>query len=187
MSLNILGASAQIENVKRSLEKYIWDNLYTIEGISVDFYGLPFDNISITEWIVPRFLMNRNYVSWASGIEYGYNNNIILNITINVKKTKTTTTDKHYVLRDTIVNYFKIGEDINLNDWVDTENYICNMRIREIIEDFSLPESDTLLSYRIVLGINYIEHTIKYGFIFLEDGSYLLQENGDAIIREDYL
>jgi len=187
MSLNILGASAQIENVKRSLEKYIWNNLYTTERISIDFSGLPFDNSSATEWVVPRFLTDRKYVSWASGIEYGYNNNIILNITVNIKKTETTITDRHYVLRDIIVNYFKIGEDIDLTDWVDTENYICNMRVREIIEDFPLPESDTLLSYRIVLGINYIEHTIKYGFLFLEDSSYLLQESGDGIMREDYL
>lgn len=161
MSLNIIGASAKIENVKRSLEKYIWDNLYTTEGISVDFSGLPFDNISITEWVVPRFLTNREYVSWASATEYGYDNHIVLNITVNVKKSGATITDKHYVLRDNIINYFKIGEDINLNDWVDTGDYICNMRVREVLEDFPLPESDLLLSYRVVLGINYTEQTVK--------------------------
>lgn len=160
-TIEVLGASAQVENVKRSLEKYIWDNIYTTEGISVDFSGVPFNNKNSIEWVTPRFLINRTYVSKASGTEYGYDNHIVLNITANVKKSGATISDKHYMMRDSIVNYFKIGEDINLNDWVGDGSYICNMRVREVIEDYALPESDELLSYKVVLGINYTEQTNK--------------------------
>ena len=137
----------------------MWDFLYNVEGINIDFSGLPFNNKNSIEWIVPRFLINRTYAALASATEYGYDNHIILNITANVKKSGATVTDKHYILRDTIVNNFKIGRDIDLTDWVGTGSYICHMRVREILEDFSLPETDSLLSYRVVLGLNYTEQT----------------------------
>jgi len=159
----ILGSSAQVENVKRSLDKYIWDNLYTTEGIAVNFRGVPFDNTSVIEWVTPRFSINREYAAWASKTKYGYDNKIILNITSNVKRSGATISDKHYLLADTIASYFKVGKVIDLKDWVGGSDgtYICGMKVRETLQDFALPETNELLSYRIVFELSYTEETNK--------------------------
>ena len=53
MALNPL---SKVVNIKRSLDKYIYDNIYTTEGIDVDIEGLNFEESVHNEWIAPRIL-----------------------------------------------------------------------------------------------------------------------------------
>ncbi len=150
---------ALLTNVKRSLEKYIHDNLYTTENLSVDFDGIPFDDSAIAEsWLQPRIVnVNREYARQSSNIKYGNDTDIELKFSIFVKKSGTTLTHKHYLLRDKVANYFKIGEDINLKDYVGDSSTLTNMRVRNISSDFPLPETNELLGYEVSWMINYTE------------------------------
>ena len=157
--MGLLGASRS--NIKRSLEKYFNDRLNILEGLAIQWEGLPFDNISKSEWLMPRIMdFNPVYMRQGSATEYADDLNIMFSVNIFIKKSSLTITDKHYLIRDSIIKYFKIGEDIDLNDWVGDGSYICKMRVREVIEDSSLGEIDDLLSYRVVLGINYTESSM---------------------------
>jgi len=44
---------------------------------------------------------------------------------------------------------------------VGSGEFISYMKVRNIIEDYALPETDQLLSYKIVIGLNYLEETVK--------------------------
>ncbi|HDZ15274.1 hypothetical protein LCGC14_0725790 [marine sediment metagenome] len=148
-----------LTNVKRSLEKYIHDNLYTTENLSVDFDGVPFDDSAIAEsWLQPRIVnVDREYARQASSTKYGNDTDIELKFSIFVKKSGTTLTHKHYLLRDKVANYFKIGEDIDLKDYVGDSATLTNMRVRSISSDFPLPETNELLGYEVSWMINYTE------------------------------
>ena len=150
---------ALLTNVKRSLEKYIYDNLFTTEGINIDFDGVPFDDTEVSEsWLQPRIInIDRDYVRQASGSKYGNDTDIELSFGIFVKKSGTTLTHKHYLLRDTVANYFKVGQDIDLKNYAGNRTRLTNMRIRSISTDSPEPETNTTLGYRVSWIINYTE------------------------------
>ena len=181
MALNSLGRKT---NIKRSIDKYLHFNLYTNEGINIDFEGLPFNNISLHEWIQARIInFNPTYHRQGSSMEYGSDVKIFLQLNIFVKKSNLTVSDRHYVIRDIIANYFKIGEDIDIIDYYDSLDYLCNIRVREIITDSPMPETNTLCHYMLVYGMNYTELISFAGYYILqENGYYILQETGFPII-----
>jgi len=156
----LINAASQIVNLKRSLEKYIYDNLYTTEGLNIDYHGLPFETTRFKEWIEPRIVyIEREYYKSASATQYGSNLNFIFNINIFVKKSGITTAHRHYQIRDIISDYFRIGEDIDFKDYYDTNATLCNIRIRSMIDDKAEVEEQEYLKYKVSWLLNYLEKT----------------------------
>lgn len=155
----VLSQSSLMVNVKRSLDKYIYDNLDVNQNMNVDYEGLPFDNIVVTEWIIPRIKeMPRQYHRQGSDTEYAQTNNVLYDININVKKSGATTTDRHYILRDDVINYFRIGQDISLRDYAASgSTLICYMRVRDLKEDNPQTDDPDLMKYKIGLELDFTE------------------------------
>ena len=74
-----------------------------------------------------------------------------------VKKSGAALTDRHYVLRDTVGEYFKIGQNIDYVHYVGDDSILATMRVRDILSDGPLPETDTLLRYRVTYLVEYLE------------------------------
>jgi len=149
-------------NVYRSLNKYVRDNLYTTEGYAVDFEGLAFDDTSVDEWIQFRILTaTREFHRQGSTTEYAHTNSLMLNFNTFVKKSGVTLTDKHYMMRDTISNYFKVGKGITMYDYVGSGTTLCEMIVRRILTDTPLPETNELLSYNLTVECSFTEFTLN--------------------------
>jgi hypothetical protein len=155
----ILTGLGLFTNVKRSLDKYFYNNIYTTEGLSIDFDGVPFDQTAVAEsWVQPRIIeVVRDYVRQASGTKYGNSTDVELKVNIFVKKSGATLTHKHYLLRDKVAQYFEVGRDIDLKDYVGDSATLANMRVRSISMDSPLPETDTTLGYEVSWIVNYTE------------------------------
>ena len=174
-------SGGSIRNFKRSIEKYINDNLYTIEGIDIDFEGLPFNDTSYTEWIVSRIIdITEQYLRQGSSTQYAEDTNVLYQFTIYVKKSNITSSDRIYVIRDLIAKYFKINESITLYNYIDDSVSLNNFRVRKIINDFELPDTNELLQYIFAIEIDYTKLTTS-----AENVIKLLTEDLDFIITED--
>lgn len=145
-------------NIKRSFEQYIKSNLGGA-GFNVDYEGLPFDDTAYSEWIRPRIIeMPREYHRQGSSTEYGQTNNVFFSVDINVKKSGATTTDRHYILRDDVVNYFRVGQDVPLRDYAASgSTLICSMRVRDMTDDNSLEDDPDLLKYKVGFEMDFTE------------------------------
>ncbi len=75
---------------------------------------------------------------------------ILLNFNIFVDKTATTRINRHYELRDIVLNYFKVDSTIPLYDFYnnDFEYSIQEMKVRDIITD------------RVIPDVNYVQYTL---------------------------
>ena len=148
--------TASRSNIKRSLEKYFNDNLNIIESFSINWEGLPFNNVSATEWLMPRILdFTPVYMRQGSTTQYADDLNIIFSINIFVKKSNITKSGREYAMRDIISKYFKIREIINIYDYSGNgSSEIGSMKVRDIITDAMLPETEELYSYNITYLIN---------------------------------
>ena len=160
--MSIVG-TAKITNVKMSLDKYVGDNLGTTENLKVDFEGVPFDNTANTEWIQPRILdFGSTYNRQGSNTEYAESVDIFYNINIFVKKSGVTVSHRHYALRDIVANYFKIGEDIDIKNYAEGgTTQITNMRVRELVTDSPIPETNEYYQYSLAYNINWTRMCIQ--------------------------
>ena len=123
-----LTASAKRVNIQRSLDAYVHANLKTIEGLNVDFRGVPFDNAAVSEWISPRVLdITSSYAGLSSSTRYGEDSNILFQINIAVKKGGNTRSDRDLIIRDIVANYFKVGQDILVFDWDSSGSGLFNL------------------------------------------------------------
>ena len=94
-------------NIKRSLDKYVHRRIYEMDGLNVDFTGVPFDNTNYSEWVQFRIELNEwDFVRQASTTEYGSNLEITIEFIIYCKKSSLTTSDRHYRIRDIIMKHF---------------------------------------------------------------------------------
>jgi len=155
--------TASRSNIKRSLEKYFNDNLNIIESFSINWEGLPFNNVSATEWLMPRILdFTPVYMRQGSTTQYADDLNIIFSINIFVKKSNITKSGREYAMRDIISKYFKIGEIINIYDYSgDGSSEIGSMKVKDIITDAMLPETEELYSYALTYLINSTVLTVE--------------------------
>ena len=155
-----LDSSARMANVKLSLDQYVFINLQTTEGLSVDYEGVAFDETAISQsWIQPRLLAPiSTYYRQGSGTQYGEDVALIFQINIFVKKSGVTTTFKHYDIRDRVANYFKIGQSMSVTNYAETTvaaNHleVARIKVREIITDLPVREDPQIYQYSLAWEI----------------------------------
>jgi len=125
-------------NIKISLDTYVSNNLGGSEGLIVNYEGLPFDDTSYDSWIQPRVLNIYSDPDMRDDID---DLTVIYEVNIFAKKSGVTNSQAHYMMRDQVANYFRINEDILMNDSV------TYMRVRGILEDSPLVESNEYYQY----------------------------------------
>jgi len=153
---------ASATNLKRSLEKYFYDTIYTIEGLNINWEGVPFDDTAVSEWVQPRILdISSVYARQASSSKYGEISDVLFQVNIFVKKSGVTVSDRHYVIRDTIANYFGIGQSINLKHYIGDSSQLDIIKVRDIVNDSPMPEAQTLYQYIIAFELSYTRETNK--------------------------
>lgn len=158
-----LGTTAQKANIKRSLERYFNDNLGPSgENFKIDMEGLPFETIDKDEWLQPRILdFASEYLRQASGTEYGSQVDILFNVNVFVTKSGTSYADRHYRIRDKVVNYFKCGQRIAISDCVSGSTVTVDyMKVRDLVTDRVVPD-ENFLQYSLAWEIDYTEQTIN--------------------------
>ena len=144
--MGLTGASAA--NLKMSLDKYCHTNLYTTEGFSIDWCGLSFENSGVTEWIQPRIIdSSSTFLRQSSAGNFGDMTDVLFQINIFVKKGYNSTSDRTYMIRDVIQKYFKTGEGIAFNDYVNAGASLGKIIIRESVTDIPLPETQEMYQY----------------------------------------
>lgn len=161
---NTLNAEAYLTNLKRSLEKYIYDNLYTSEGFNIHWQGMILEESGVTEWIRERIeFIDKDFYRQGSTTQYAHNNKVLLTFDIFIKKSSLTVTDRHYEIRDAIAEYFKIGKDIQFRDYISSSAFKLWIRVRDIEDDGPMPETNEYLQYRISFELHYVELTNNSG------------------------
>lgn len=152
--MGLLGASRS--NIKRSLEKYFNDRLNLLESVSINWEGLPFDNISKTEWVMPRIIdFSPVYARQGSGTQYADDLNIMFSVNIFVKKSNMTKSGREYALRDIVAKHFRLGKTISIYDYSgDGSTEVGTMKVRDIITDSVMPESNEFYNYVLTYILN---------------------------------
>ena len=150
--------SSALHEVKESLDKYVLDNVYTAASIPVHYEGLPFDDKSVTEWVAPRMLdVTNTFIRQGSNTEYSEDCNILFQFNIFVKKSKLTVSHRHYQIRDILNSYFKVGKSITL--YQSGVTAIDYLKVRRIVNDSSLPETNELLQSIFAVELDFTKKT----------------------------
>jgi len=154
-------STSKLDNVKRSVEKFLKDNLETTESLKIDYEAYPFESgaTSITEWIQPR-LLGFNDPPWqpkASSNTRGNVASVLLNTNCFVNRENITASDRHYVLRDTVNKYLYSGASIPLRDYAGgtTQPWVCRMYVAGIETDTPIPNDD-LLQYNFTVRLQWV-------------------------------
>ena len=143
-------AVEKTRNIKSSVEKYLYDNLYTTEGISMDFEGMPFESGSTSayEWVQPRIIsvIDPPWHPKSASNSRGNTASFLLNMNCFANRENVTAANRHYVLRDTVNKYLHSGVSIPLRDYAGgtTRPWSCLMTVREIETDTPIPNEDVL-------------------------------------------
>jgi len=140
---------SNITNMKRCFDSYIKTNL---SGVSIDFEGLPFDNLATSSWIQPRIIDGYDNRSYRDN-EVKQSATILYQINIFVKKSGATTADRVYAIRDNVDSYFKIGKDIVYSQ---SGNTLAIARVRGLKNDFPM-DSEELSQYVLAWEIDFNE------------------------------
>ena len=70
---------ANPDNIKRIIDKYIYDNLYTEENLTIDYEGIKFGGMGSSEWIQTRIIDSRDILYFISMSFIGlYGTNLVL-------------------------------------------------------------------------------------------------------------
>lgn len=146
-----LNSEAKIGNLKRSIDLYVKTNLESTERLAVDYEGVPFDNTVSPNWIQPRIVGTASTFYPAgkigsAGTSYAEQVEVLLQVNVFTKKSGLTCAAAHWDTRDAVAGYFRIGQDINLYEATGT-TVLSSLRVREIVNDFSGPETTELYQY----------------------------------------
>lgn len=146
-----LHATNKIENIKASIEKYIYDNLVTIESLNIDWQGgKGIDKDRINEWVQPTLLKTAKFFRGdVTSTEKGNEAEFMINFNIFVRKASTNNFNRLFELRDIVANYFKDNQQIVLRDYTDAgKPHSETMIVKDIITDSEIPSmDDTLFQY----------------------------------------
>jgi hypothetical protein len=134
------------ENVKASLETYMYAGFVTANGFNVHWEGLKdLDLNNIDEWVQPRILYAEpDFMGWVTNTKRGWNRPIILNINIFLRKGSTNNAHRLTELRDTVAGYFNLGDTIDLSDHRNTASYLDSIIVRDLMTDTNVPTGDSL-------------------------------------------
>jgi len=160
MALDILAERA---NVKRSLESY-FHGIFGPSGkdFYVDYEGVPFETKEKREWLQPRVMdFSGEFLRQGSATQYATNVNMMFNVNILVTKSGTTIADRHYVLRDKVVEHFKIGQTINIRNWTSGTTPLAilgKMKVRQLITDRPI-EDEHFLQYSLTWELDWLDLT----------------------------
>ena len=156
-----LDATARQENVKASLESYLYDALVTQEGLAVRWEGAGLDTIAAAEWVEPQVMTaGRRYLGSAAGGKLAHTVRVLLNINLFVRRGA----DAHrlHELRDVVAAHLTVGTEIPLNDHAGGGGQVGALRVEEIVTDRSLggipPEGGAGLGqYNFTVALSYLE------------------------------
>ena len=72
---------ASITNLKRSLDKYVSSSIEVIEGVDIDYEGVPFNNAYKRSFVMFRILdIDPVYMRQSSATEYGENVDVLVTL-----------------------------------------------------------------------------------------------------------
>ena len=130
-------------NVITSLDKYLNDNLVTVQGFTIDWEGGDSLDISkVNEWIQPRIMAGiPEYLHQTQGNRKGQNTHFLYNVNIFVKRGSTTQKNRLQQMRDIVASYYTIGQTISFYDYAGTSSVLDTMIIRDIETDMHIPPS----------------------------------------------
>jgi len=181
-----LNDAAYSENVKRSLYRYVNDNLHVTEGLAVDWPGLKFNNKKHTKWLQPSILDTESSYMRQGGLSgtsklYAEQVNMLFQINCFAKKSGTTVSYEHYGLRDTVNKYFPVGKQISITDCLElsgnSTTVLDKMEVRRIATDLVLPETNETYAYAIAYEIDYTRlETYAYAIAYEIDYTRLTYE-----------
>jgi hypothetical protein len=139
-------SSLSAENIKSSLEKYMYDRFVTIDGLIVHWEGAKdIDTNTVDEWVQPRTLYGApEFGGWINNSKRGQLRPILLNINIFVRKDSTNNTHRLTELRDIVANYFNVGQVITLKDYRGTGASVDSFIVRDVMTDTNFPTGDQL-------------------------------------------
>ena len=156
-----LDATAKLENVKASLESYLYAALVTQESLAVRWEGADLDTIAVSEWAEPRVMVaGRRYLGRAAGGTRAHAVRVLLNINLFARQGG----DAHrlHELRDLVAAHLTVGTEIPLSDHAGGGGGVGALRVEEIVTDRSLgevpPEGDAgLRQYNFSVALSYLE------------------------------
>ena len=129
-------------NIITSLDKYLYDNLVTAQGFTIDWEGGDSVNLlKVNEWIQPRIMRGvGNYIGGgASPDQQGQETHLLYSVNMFVKRGSTTQKNRLQAIKDIVASYYTIGQTINLYDYADTDAVVEQMLIRDIETDSVIP------------------------------------------------
>jgi len=158
-----IDSNSRAANIKMSLDKYVYDNLSASEGLTINYEGVPFNDTSCDSWIQPRILnISSDYHRQGSGTQYGEYTNILYQINVFTKKSGITTSHAHYTIRDQVANYFRVKQNIDIKDYINSgTTQLDVLVVRDIVNDNPLSEDNEYYQYVMAWELDYTRLTTQ--------------------------
>ena len=139
-----LHASSKMENVKSSIEKYIFTHLASNDSMLVDWQGgRPLDKTNINEWLQPTIMRGgQMYARHVSGSTKGSDNEILVNINIFLRKDSADNTHRLFEMRDSVAEHFQEDQQIEIRNYSGDSSFVDSAILREVITDQEIPTGD---------------------------------------------
>ena len=164
-----LDSSYKMENVITSLDKWMFDNVASPEGILMDWEGGDsVDLKNVDEWIQPRIMAGvADYVHQVCGNRIGQNTHFLYNINIFVKRGVTTSKNRLQQLRDIVADNYTIGTSIPFMDYASSDTQIGEFVVRDIMTDMQIPPA----AARIEMESTYFQYTLTPDIVVIQKWS----------------
>lgn len=158
----VLHASSQIQNVKTSLEKFIYDVFDSGLGWTIDYEGTAFES-GVTkdafEWVQPRVLdiFDDPWKPKSASNRRGNRASMLLSMNFFVTKSGTTKHNRHYEMRDIAMGSMYSGVSIPLRDYHGgtTRPWTCLMQVADLETDRSIPNDEGYWQYNLTFSIEW--------------------------------
>jgi hypothetical protein len=144
-----------MENVITSLDRFMYDRLVTIKGLTIDWEGSDSAEIeNADEWVQPRIMGGfPEYLHQVAGNRIGQNTHFLYNINIFVKRGASSSTggslnkNRLMQIRDMVAEYYHIGAEIPFMDYAGSSAEIDHIIVRNIETDSAISPTDEAMSY----------------------------------------
>jgi hypothetical protein len=139
-------ATMSAENVKASLEKYMYDRFVTVHSLNVHWEGEKDIELgTVDEWVQPRILYGEpEFMGYVTSDKKGWNRPIMLNINVFLRKGSTNNMHRLTEMRDTVADYFDLNTEIPLRDYRVASASLDSIIVRDIMTDQQVPTGDQL-------------------------------------------